>query len=223
LDQLLQGGFDIDLKKDVLPRLGPDLGFCMVAPTDKKVLIPSMIWALRVQAGPDKAPVDRALFKGLNTLASLAVFGYNNERHPGKLRLESAMQDQVEIKYLTNDKEFPRGVKPAFALKQGYLLLASSPEGVREFRSRKDGVSENAAMPLLRVSLRAWGKFLKERRETVIRHLAASDGISRKKASQQIDGLLWGLELLDRLELTQRTGAGQVTWTLAVRGKKIRN
>jgi hypothetical protein len=217
LDQLLQGGFDIDLKKDVLPRLGPDLGFCMIAPTDKKTFLPSMIWALRVQPGPKKAPVDRALFKGLGTFASLAVFAYNNERHPGKLRLKSVTQDQVEVKYLTNDKEFPRGVKPAFALKQGYLLLASSPEGIRDFRKREDKDAEDAAMPLLRVCLRAWGKFLRERRQTVIRHMAAQDGISRDKASEQLEPLLLALDLLDRMELTQRTGAGQVTWTLAVR------
>jgi hypothetical protein len=73
------------------------------------------------------------------------------------------------------------------------------------------------------VSLRAWAKFLKDRRELVINHLVESEHMPREKAGQQLQGLLWVLELLDRLEVTQRTGAGQVTWTLAVKAASPKN
>ena len=48
-------------------------------------------------------------------------------------RGEEKLNDKVEIKYLANDKAYPPGLQPAFALKGGYLVLASSPEAIRRF------------------------------------------------------------------------------------------
>jgi hypothetical protein len=212
-------GIGLDLEKDVLPALGPDVGCCVIAPTDKKVLIPSVTWALRVRPGPNKKrPVDQMLVGGLNSLAILAVLS-----QPDHVRLRSTTQDKVEIKYLES-KAFPPGIQPAFALKEGFLLLASSPEAIRGFTKQPAARTTAAGVPLLRVSLAGWARFLKDRREAFIQHVAAKDHVSRYTAARQLDVVLWGLELFDQLELRQRTGSGMVTWSLALRpagpGKK---
>jgi hypothetical protein len=213
-------GIGLDLERDILPALGPDLGFSLTAPADKKVLIPSATWALRVRPGPNpKKPVDQFLVNGLNSLAFLAVL-----TGPHGIRLRSATQDKVEVKYL-DSKDFPPGFQPAYALKDGYLLLTSSPEAVRTFVKRAAGggvgrpapSAPAADVPLLRVSLRAWAQFLKDRREAFVGYAAAKDNVSTETAAQKLDALLWALGLFDRLELRQRTGSGMVTWSLLLR------
>jgi hypothetical protein len=205
----LEKGLGLDLAKDVLPSLGPDWGLCITAPADKEVLVPHLTWALRVQTGPNKPAADKALLSGLNTLAFFAVFQSNH------LQLKTVKQDKVEVKYLESDQVFPAGFKPAFAVKDGYLLLTSSPDAVKTFSKRSSpGATASGEVPVLRVALREWGRFLKARREPFTKYVADKDGISRDQAGKHLDGLLWMLDLFDRLELNQRTGDGLATWTL---------
>jgi hypothetical protein len=208
LNDGLEKGLGLDLAKDVLPYLGPDWGFCITAPADKDVLVPYLTWALRVRAGPNKPAADKALFNGLSTLAFFAVFQSSH------LQLKTVKQDKVEVKYLENDQAFPPGFKPAFAVKDGYLLLTSAPEAVRAFSKRSSAAPASSEVPLLRVSLREWGRFLKARRQPFTRYVADKDRTARDKAGKRLDGLLWALDLFERLELSQRTGDGLATWTL---------
>lgn len=217
LSRDVEAGFGLDMARDILPYLGPDWGFCITGSSDPKVLLPMLTWALRVRPGPRKTPVDQALWGGLNSAALFAVFSYNNSRRPDALRLRSVMQDKVEVKYLENEKKFPAGLRPAFAVKAGYLVLSTSPEAVQDFSKGSSAAATSAEVPLLRVSLRAWGNFLKARRAALAGYLAEKDHISRAKANLQLHSLFWVLSLFDRLELSQRTGGGQVTWTLTVR------
>ncbi len=206
----------LDPAKDILPYLGPDWGFCITAPADRKILVPAFTYALRVRPGPKKPGVDRMLVNGMNSLALLAVFSYNGGGRSDTLRLRSMRDEKVTIKYLENDKLFPVGFKPAFALKEGYLVLASSPEAVRAFGVRGQAVPAADGVLLVRVSLRAWSDYLKVRREALAGYLMTSEQLSRKDADQQLDGWIAGLSLFDRLELNQRTGQGRVTWTLTL-------
>jgi hypothetical protein len=216
LNRSLDAGFGLQIK-DILPQIGPDIGLCVTSPRDKETLFPYLTMALRVHPGPKKPHVDQALFNGLNSLALLAVLSYNSSTKTDSLRLKSVMQEQIEVKYLENDKLFPAGFKPAFALKEGYLLLTTSPEAVREFK-KTNGVSasSSAGALLLRISLKEWKQFLGNRRKALIDYASARDKIAREKASQQMDAFLWALGLFDHLELHQRTGSGQVTWTLTM-------
>jgi hypothetical protein len=226
LNRGVGAGLGLDLAKDVLPQLGPDWGLCVVAPADKEVLVPLLTWALQVRPGPSQPGVDKALFNGLSAFALYAVFTYNGASRAETLQLKSTTQDKVEVKYLKNDKGFPAGFQPAFAVKEGYLVVASSPEGIRSFSKGSSATSTSGEVPLLRVSLRGWSKFLKDKRETLTKYLADKDQISRDKAGQHLQSLLWALDLFDSLELSQRTGGGLATWTLSLRpvepGKKIK-
>jgi hypothetical protein len=215
LNRGFDAGFGLDVSRDVLPYLGPDWGFCVTNSADSRTLVPLLTWALRVQPGPKKPPVDQALLNGLNSFALFAVFTYNSNTRIGSLKLRSIMQGNVEVKYLEND-QFPAGFRPAYAVKDGYLLLTTSPEAIQGFGKAAASSTNSEDVPLLRVSLRAWGTFLKTRQEALVVYLAAKDQIPRAAAAGQIRSLLWVLGLFDRLELSQRTGSGQVTWTFTV-------
>jgi hypothetical protein len=210
-----------DFCKDVLPNLGPDVGLCVTAPpADDKAWFPHTVLALRVRPGSKETPVDQALVRAVDFYALSLVFGYNRRHEPpDQLALKSVFQDKVEVKYLVNDRLFPPGLQPGYALQAGYLVLGSSPEAIRRFGTAPAAPVTPAKddVPLLRLSLKDLRRFVKERREPLADFVAAKNQLSREEVGKALDKLLIGLDLLDRLELTQRsTGAGQLTLTLRI-------
>ena len=219
LDSLDKGGMPAigKIVRDLKSNVGPDAGFCIMAPPAKdKDWVPHAVWAVRVRPGAGEQPADQAVLDALNFLAGLAVLDYNS-KNPDRLSLRTAQQDKVEVKYFVNDKKFPPGFQPAYALKDGYLLLAGSPESVRRFQVKRDAVKEAAEVPLLRMSLSTLRDYLKQRREPLVAHSAEKNQISREEAARRLDGLQLGLQFIDRIDLVQRPTPGQVTLTLRVR------
>ena len=110
----------------MLPALGPDLGLCLLAPADAdKGPLPHGLFAVRVRA---EKGADEAMLSAVDFYARLAMVAYRNQ---GKaMGLKSLRQDRTEVKYLDGEGVFPPGVQPAYALKDGYLVLASSPEAL---------------------------------------------------------------------------------------------
>lgn len=191
----------------------------MVAPPAKdKAWFPHSLVVIRVRPGEAAVPADRTLVSAMNFGAMMAVLSHNKEV-PGRLRLETLMQDKVEVKYLVNDAQFPPGLRPAFALKDGFLVLASSPEAIRRFSTKTTAtpaLSPDAEVPLLRLSLRQVSAYLKERREALIPFVAEKNQLSKVEVGQRLDSLLMGLELFDRLELSQQAAPGRATLKLRV-------
>jgi hypothetical protein len=222
--QALQGGLgavvDKDVVRDILPNVGPDCGLCVTAPTaGGRAWLPNVLFAVRVRPGDRGAGVDQALFTAVKFYASLWVVDYNSH-HKDQTSVKTEQQEQVEVKYLANE-QFPLGVSPALALKDGYLLFASSPEVVRRFGVvRPAGTAEAEEFPLLRLSLKDLRQYLQERREMLAQATAEKNQISREEADRRLTGLLLGLQLFDRLEVTQRPAAGQVTLTLRLQPAK---
>ena len=124
-------------------------------------------------------------------------------------------QDKVEVKYFVNDKRFPPGFQPAYAVKDGYLLLTSTPEAVRSFKVEQPRAAAEDT-PILRASLKGLRDYLKERREPLLDYLAEKNRVPREEAMRRLDGLRLGLQFLERIELTLRTEPGQVNFTLRV-------
>lgn len=210
-----------NLSRDVLPCLGPDWGFYFLAPypNQVKTWLPEVLVALRVQPGNQNPPVDRALVDGLNVFATLAVLGYNS-RHKEPMELRMERQDQVEVRYLVNETGFPPGLKPAFALKNGFLVLATTPEAIRRFSPTvpaEPAAGEGGEIPWLRLSLRDLAEFLKSRRSFIVPWLAASKHLAPEEAERRLDRLVSQLQLLERLELTQRVSPGRLALTLRLR------
>jgi hypothetical protein len=97
-------------------------------------------------------------------------------------------------------------------------VLASSPEQVKAFKG--GGKVTGDGVPLLRLSLKDWRSYLKERREPLAAALAKSDGTTKELAGKKLDALRASLELIDRLELRQRVEKDRVTFSLALTPSK---
>jgi hypothetical protein len=207
--------------KDVVPDLGPDWGVCLTAPpAGGKEWFPRVLVALRVQPGGKTPPADRALLSAVDSLATWLRIGYNLQ-HKDQIAARTVTQDKAEIKYLVSDQCFPPGVSPAYALRDGYLVLASSPEVIRGFGSTAgSSPATTDDFPLLRMSLKDLRRYVQDRREPLAVAAAEKNQIPRDEADRRLSNLLLGLEFLDRFEVRQRTAPGQVTLTLRVQTAK---
>jgi hypothetical protein len=202
---------------EVLPQVGPDWAGYVVAPPEvDRNWFPQAVAAVRIRPGQTDPPADQVVWDGLKLLAQSMVLS-QNKGLPGSLALKSATQDKVKVRYLVNESQYPPGLQPAFALKEGYLVLGTSPEAVRRFHAEpRAGRGSHGDVPLLRLGLREVCTYLKGRREALAAYTAARHQISQEEAAQRLDGLLMGLQLFDRVELSQRTASGRVTLMLRV-------
>jgi hypothetical protein len=208
------------LGRDVLPellrRIGPDWGVCLAPPAPgDKTWLPSLTAVLRLRAD-GAVPVEQRVLDGLDFAARFVAVAYNTHR-PDHMRLRTVQQDGVEVRFLAADQGLPPGLQPAFAWKEGFLVLASSPEAVRRFHAPKTEPPPAAEVPLVRVALQGWAGYLRAYREPVAAFLADAHGQSLGEVHAKLDGLMASLEPFDVVELTQRTGPGRATLTLRLR------
>jgi hypothetical protein len=218
VDKVASAALGRDVYRDVLPHLGPDWGGCILAPDPAdKNWFPHAVLAVRVRNDDRRPALDQSLWTAMNSLAILAVLDHNSKQ-PHKLAIRSRLQGQVEVKSLVHDK-FPPGFEPAFALKEGYLLLASSPEAIQRFhpgRTPSPRVAEGGEVPLARCSLAGLRSYLRDRRHVLLAYQAENKQAEPTQAARQLDNLQAILELFDGMELVQRPQAGQFTlvWRL---------
>jgi hypothetical protein len=209
-----------DFVKEVLPALGPDVGLYVTAPPGGgKEWAPRALAAVRVARGGEDDPTDEAVFSGVESWAQLYVLAHNKQNPERTLSLKTTRIKKSKARYLDGEGVFPAGVQPAFALRGGYLVLATSLAELRRFDppspSRTSG-----PVPLARSSVKAVRAYLKERRDPLAEALAARLKTSKEKAAERIDEWRANLELIDRVELRQQTDGDRLTLTLALRPAK---
>jgi hypothetical protein len=214
IDGKLSAVLGQDFVKDVLPGVGPDWGVCVTPPgAGDKGWFPQVLAAVRMDAGV-AGPIDQALLTGLQ----LVVLNHNSE-HPD--RLLSWRREKLgnqEVKYLAGDRALPAGLQPAFGQREGFLVLGSSLEVLRRFHTAPPAPAPESAggTPLLRISFKEARAYVKERREALSQALADKEGSTAEDAGRRLDSLLAALQFVDRVELRQRTGPGQVVFALSV-------
>lgn len=194
----------------LLAHLGPDWGLCLAAapnPGD----FPHVLAALAVQPGPAEHPVDQACLKALQFLAKLAVFQHNLTSEP-PLRLQTVRQDSVEVHYLEG-ANLPSGLRPAFALKDGYLVVASSPQAIARFQKSPRNVSGDE-VPCLRISVVEFQKLVKHHRDGIARLAAEKNQIPAELIRLWLDALLDPSPNFDLITISHRPEARQSTWIL---------
>jgi hypothetical protein len=209
-----------DFARDILPGLGPDWGLCVTAPApDDRSWMPQTLLALRVNAKQTKKALDRKLLSAVDFAARLVIFAHNGQHPDQPMTLKTSEVDAQEARYLTSERGLPPGLQPAYGVFHGYLVLASSLDGLTRFTQATPApiAAPGSPFPLLRISIKDWRAYLRERREAIVQFLASHNNASRDDAIQQLDGLLAGLQLLERIELRQRSTAGKVVFTLSVR------
>lgn len=205
---------ELDPFKDVLPNIGPDWGVCML-PAKNAQHLPPLMFAIAVKPGSAEKPVDQALFKAAGFFAKIAVLQY-----PDAIRLQTMKQGTVEVRYLTSDKLFPLGFQPACALKDGFLIFATTPEAIADFRLRPKPADEPKESMLLRVSAPELARLLEHRREHILSNLTDRQQMTQKEAKQNLENVIAILGLFDRVALSQHGEAGQASWSLRLSPKK---
>lgn len=202
----IQNFLGLDPFKEVLPNIGPDWGVCMLPSKDDKH-IPVAIFALAVKPGQSKKPVDEAILESVDFFAKAAVF-----QKPSAIRLKSVKQGKVEVKYLEMD-EYP-GLQPACALKEGFLLLATSPAAIADFHTRPAPKEEPKESMLVRISAPELAKLLQHRRNYVVDNLTRQQQMTRKEAERNLENVTSLLGLFEHLTFSQQGGDGQASWIL---------
>ncbi len=200
----------MEFATEVLPYIGPDVGFS-ISPGAKEHLVPDALLAIRIQPGPEAAPVDQAIFRTLQFFVGLGVFDHNLKHGKAdRIRFLTHKQQGDEVKYLVNGK-FPPGLKPAFALKHGYLVAGSSPQAIARFKkSANPAPSGNTQLML---SFRELRSFLEVRHSELL-GLAKKNRIPESFAREGMNRLLLGLGVFKSLSIEQEKSTGQITWKL---------
>lgn len=216
-------GLGLLLSKEVLgkilPQLGPDWGVCVLEPQpEDKGCIPPLLVALRVSGNRTAAPPARELDSAVHGFVDLLVNAFN-QLHAGTMGLRTVIQDKAEVKYLVEDSVFPPGFRPAFALKGGYLLLASSPEAIQRFPAAlpRRNLPEAAEVPFVRFSPQALARFVKARRDSLAAYLALVHQLPRAEIERRLENLLGALQLLDGVEVVSRSAPEQLSLILRLR------
>jgi hypothetical protein len=187
--------------------LGPDWGICVSAPQSPKTLLPDVVAAVRVKPSAD-GRLERTLLDALDTLSTLARVQLN-AKDDEPVRVETLRKDGIEIKYLTHDRLFPPGIRPAYSLRDGFLVVATNPESILRLDFTRNPVP-NEPNRLITISLRGLSDYVRPRRDELLKHLGAKDD-----SAKQLDHLLMFAELFERLELVNEPARpGQMKLTL---------
>ncbi len=207
----------LDLQRDVLPNLGPDWGFYLTAPAPGQAgWFPHVVVAVETQPKPEQKPLGPALFEALRTLAGIYTLGQAGQANPTTLKSE--VMDKVQVVSLVNEKLFPAGFQPAFALKSSCLVLASSPGAIRTFDFAPSPPVPNKQAPVLlaRLSLKEAVLYLrqKEWRKGLIEALARNHQSTNIEIDSHLDGLISILELFDQVDLLHQSKQGELQLTL---------
>lgn len=194
--------------------LGPDWGMWIEAPKpNARSWVPQAVLAIKKQDTDDGKTSEETIRSGIQFLSTISRLASKNAP-----KLESTTIDQLEIKYLTHDS-FPIGFRPAFAVKDGFIVFASSVESIQRFSIPKVAPAMNET-PLLRISAAGWSKYLSAHKLDLASAVAKLNGSSAKDVAAQIDELLPNLKELDRLELSVRGQKDLATIVLRLKTAK---
>ena len=208
----------IDLFDQILPNLGPDVGLS-IQPGEKAGDVPQAIFALAVKSLPKETPVDQKLYTTIQFFSGLALFDHNR-KNPDRILWQTAKQGPVEVKHLAQDKLFPAGFQPSLALKDGYLLLATSPSAIARFRPQATAMVSPGETPLVKVNLVEIAKVLRDRRDLLIEQMVKKGKDTPTTAAQSLDGIASGLEIFESLHLVHRGGDDHASLILRLTPRK---
>jgi hypothetical protein len=220
-DAAVKGTLAPLLGRDRLPRvldaLGPDWAVWAEPPSAGVGPLPVVVGAVRFRTdGPKGAEVGRAVERAVGFGFEAARVSYN-AKHADQIELEEEATPDARITSLAGPKAFPAGVRPAFAVKGGFLLLATHPDAIRRFRPPSDvAPAVNGEAVVARLSGTAVRGYLRE-------HAAALAGIVGGDAAEterNLAQLATLLEPVDRAEVVVR--GTETGLRLAVRVRTVR-
>ena len=163
-------------------------------------------WTVAVKLSAD---VRKPVVQGLDFAVGLLRLAYNRD-HADPLDLSEDVRDGRTVKYLSAPG-LPPGLRPAYGVKDGYLVLAGSPDRVHQF-----AVKDVSDPPLVRLNTERLRAFVTSRRDELAAGLAAQNGRPVADLKRELDELMPVLRALNRIELRHAVGDGLIRLTLDV-------
>jgi hypothetical protein len=204
-EQTLGPLFGKDKLQAVLDALGPDWGLWLAPPSGRDSAVPVFVGALKVRTdGPKGAEATKALVQALEYGFQVARIAYN-AKHKEQIELREEKDGNAVIKSLSGEA-FPAGFRPCFALKDGYLLVSTSPDAIKAFRAPPEPKA-GGAVPLARFSASGARAYLSTSAPQLAKWLSAAGVGEEKVLLEQLGALAAGLEPIDKVELLVRGDA----------------
>lgn len=208
----------MEVQKDVLDKISPDWG-CYVAPCSSGKVAPDLVLAARLHANNPDA--EEAFADSLRTLGGLLAMNRTNEGKPTMLK--RSKDGNVRITSLWNEQWAEAGLQPAGTVKDGYLVLASSPDAIARFQPRAKAVaSKEGRIPLARISFTRAGEYLNDpqRRASLVSFLGQMHQQPANDIEQRLQHVTGVFDLFDAMELWHETGNGGITLSLRLTTKE---
>jgi hypothetical protein len=203
IGQTLGPFFGRDKLATVLNSLGPNWAAWAEPPVNESFL-PTIVAALEITGdASERDRAEKALVQGIEFGFQLLRVGYNS-KHTDQIELKEETRNGVVIRSLVNDKGFPPGFRPSFAVVKGYLVIATSPEPIQRFTppATTPGQSDRTLARLSGVAARA---YLQTHGARLAEFLIEMGIVADAKATREtIDTLAAAFELIDSVQLVTR-------------------
>jgi hypothetical protein len=189
----------------ILDSLGPNWAVWAVPP-EKESFLPTVVAAVEVSGtGETRAKAEAVMLKALNFGFQTASFAYN-ATHTDQIELveEKDPKTGAVVRSLVNEKGFPPGFRPSFAIQKGYLVLATNPEAIRRFVVPPVPAKQPAYRTLARFSGSGSRAYLQEHGAKLAKFLADLGAGDEATLKGHVAGLADVLELIDSADLIVR-------------------
>jgi hypothetical protein len=204
VEQIVGSVIGRDILPAVFDALGPDWAIWAAQPANGDGFLPVVFAALQVRTDGPAGPA------AAKELAEAIEFGFRaarvayNVAHADQIELRQVADGNTTIRSLVNDKAFPAGFRPSFALKDGYLLLATTPEAIKAFRPPATAPKPGGEALLARFSGTTARAYLLAHRTPLAKFLSDAGAGAEKEVLTHLDQFAAVLELFDRVELLTR-------------------
>jgi hypothetical protein len=217
LAEVIGPAFGRDRLPRVLDALGPDWAAWVEPPAAGQGFLPVAVGVVKIgPVGPDAAGTEKAIRRAATFAADAARFGYNMA-HQDQIEVAEEADGDGTITVLTGEKAFPPGVRPSFAFKGGYFVVASHPDTVRRFKAPDPTQRAAGEAVLARLSGPAARDYLRAHGAELAVFLAQHGHGTEKELREQVESVATFLELVERVELV--TAGTETGVRLALRAK----
>lgn len=200
----------------VLDALGPNWAVWAEPPVSG-AFVPTVIAAVQIDGtDPKGKEAARAVVRAVGFGFEAARVAYNTG-HADQIELAETQDGDAVVTSLVNEKGFPPGVRPSFAYKAGYLLLASSPDAIARFKEPKAWAAGTGEATVARFSGTTTREFFQTHGRQLAKFLSAAGQGAEKDLQTQFDQFAVVLEAVDRIELMTRGDDGGIRLALRVK------
>jgi hypothetical protein len=201
----------------VLSALGPDWAV-WAEPPAKDSFLPTAVAAIELSGtGDERAKAEKALVQAIDFGFLMARFAYN-ARHTDQIEIKEEKVGDIVIKSLVNDKGFPPGFRPSFAIVKGYLVVATAPEAIRRFNPPGVGASAKGYNRLAVFAGTRAREYLQQHGTKLAKFLAdLGIAVDEKGTRETIETVAAALELLESAELISRPHSNGLQLALKIK------